>query len=59
MMKEEKEIEKMHTMVLTKTDKIETNPLQFTTVNKPTINKENELLVEIKACGAVALICIY
>jgi hypothetical protein len=29
-MKEEKEIEKMHAMVLTKTDKIETNPLQFT-----------------------------
>ena len=48
----------MHAMVLTKTDKIETNPLQFTTVNKPTINKENELLVEIKACCAIALICI-
>jgi alcohol dehydrogenase, propanol-preferring len=50
-MTEEKKMEKMHAMVLTKTDKIETNPLQFTTVNKPTINKENELLVEIKACG--------
>ncbi len=58
MMKEEKKIEKMHAMVLTKTDKIEITPLQFTTVNKPTINKENELLVEIKACDAIALICI-
>ena len=57
-MKEEMKIEKMHAMVLTKTDKIEINPLQFTIVNKSTINKENELLVEIKACGAVALICI-
>jgi hypothetical protein len=27
MMKKEKEIEKMHAMVLTKTDKIETTPL--------------------------------
>jgi hypothetical protein len=57
-MTEEKKMEKMHAMVLTKTDKIETTPLQFTTVNKPTINKENELLVEIKACGAVTLICV-
>ena len=32
-MTEEKKIEKMHTMVLTKTDKIEINPLQFTIVN--------------------------
>jgi propanol-preferring alcohol dehydrogenase len=45
------ENEKMHTMVLTKTAKIETNPLELTSINKPTINRDNELLVEIKACG--------
>jgi propanol-preferring alcohol dehydrogenase len=51
LMKSEKKKEKMHAMVLMKTDKIETNPLRLTSVDKPVINKENELIVEIKACG--------
>ena len=41
----------MYTMVLTKTANIETNPLEFTSIDKPKINRDNELLVEIKSCG--------
>ena len=41
----------MYAMVLTKTANIETNPLEFTSIDKPKINRDNELLVEIKSCG--------
>jgi alcohol dehydrogenase, propanol-preferring len=41
----------MHAMVLTKTANIEINPLEFISIDEPKINRDNELLVEIKSCG--------
>jgi alcohol dehydrogenase, propanol-preferring len=43
--------EKMKAMVLGKVAPIETRPLKLESVDKPTIRKGNEILIEIEACG--------
>ena len=44
-------MEKMRAMVLSKCGKIETNPLKLTTINRHEIQRANEILLKIEACG--------
>ncbi len=44
-------MEKMRAMVLSECGKIETEPLKLTQINKHEIKRENEVLIEIEACG--------
>ena len=44
-------MEKMRAMVLSKCAKIETNPLKLTNIDKHQIEKPNEILLKIEACG--------
>lgn len=44
-------MEKMRAMVLEKCDKIETNPLKFTTIDRHEIQSPEEILLKIEACG--------
>ena len=43
--------EKMRAMVLSKLAPIETKPLKFTEIDKHQINKPDEILIKIEACG--------
>ncbi len=43
--------EKMQAMVLNRTAPIETRPLKLMSIDKPSIKRGNELLLEIEACG--------
>ncbi|HEY8140609.1 MAG TPA: alcohol dehydrogenase catalytic domain-containing protein [Nitrososphaera sp.] len=43
--------EKMKAMVLGKTAPIETRPLRLKSIDKPSIRKGDDLLIEIEACG--------
>lgn len=43
--------EKMKAMVLRKLAPIETQPLKLTSVDRPTIRKRNDLVIEIEARG--------
>jgi propanol-preferring alcohol dehydrogenase len=43
--------EKMNAMVLDKTAPIETRPLRLKSIAKPSIKREDDLLIEIEACG--------
>ena len=43
--------EKMRAMVLSKCDKIESNPLKLTNIDKHKIQKDDEILLKIEACG--------
>ncbi len=43
--------ETMRAMVLSKLAPIETHPLNLTQIDKPKINKNNEVLIKIEACG--------
>ena len=44
-------MEKMCAMVLSKCAKIETNPLKLTNIDKHQIERPNEILLKIEACG--------
>lgn len=44
-------MEKMRAMVLSECAKIETKPLKLTNVNKHEIERSNEILLKIEACG--------
>ena len=44
-------MEKMRAMVLSECAKIETNPLKLTNIDKHQIEKPNEILLKIEACG--------
>ena len=44
-------MEKMRAMVLTECGKIETNPLKSTNIDKHQIERANEVLLKIEACG--------
>lgn len=44
-------MEKMRAMVLSKCDKIESNPLKLTTIDRHEITRTNEILIKIEACG--------
>ena len=44
-------MEKMRAMVLSKCGKIETNPLKLTTIDRHEIQRANEILLKIEACG--------
>tara|TARA_B100000470_G_scaffold134208_1_gene103925 strand:+ start:51 stop:1085 length:1035 start_codon:yes stop_codon:yes gene_type:complete len=44
-------MEKMRAMVLSECAKIETNPLKLTTIDRHEIERPNEILLKIEACG--------
>ena len=44
-------VKKMRAMVLSKLGSIETNPLKLTEINRHEIQRPNELLIKIEACG--------
>ena len=44
-------VEKMRAMVLSKLGPIETNPLKLTEIDRHEIQRPNELLIKIEACG--------
>ncbi|MFQ5496469.1 MAG: alcohol dehydrogenase catalytic domain-containing protein [Nitrosopumilus sp.] len=44
-------MEKMRAMVLTECAKIETNPLKLTQIDRHEIQRSNEILLKIEACG--------
>ena len=44
-------MEKMRAMVLSECAKIETNPLKSTNIDKHQIERPNEILLKIEACG--------
>jgi len=44
-------MEKMRAMILAECAKIETNPLKLTNIDKHQIEKPNEILLKIEACG--------
>ena len=44
-------MEKMRAMVLSECAKIETNPLKLTTIDRHEIQRPNEILLKIEACG--------
>jgi alcohol dehydrogenase, propanol-preferring len=44
-------MEKMRAMVLEKCAKIETNPLKLIEIDKHEIERPNEILIKIEACG--------
>ncbi len=44
-------MEKMRAMVLSECDKIETNPLKLTQIDRHEIQRPNEILLKIEACG--------
>ena len=44
-------MEKMRAMVLSKCGKIETNPLKITIIDRHEIQRANEILLKIEACG--------
>ena len=44
-------MEKMRAMVLSECAKIETNPLKPTNIDKHQIERSNEILLKIEACG--------
>lgn len=44
-------VKKMRAMVLSKLGPIETNPLKLTEINRHEIQRPNELLIKIEACG--------
>ena len=44
-------MEKMRAMVLSECAKIETNPLKSTNIDKHQIERQNEILLKIEACG--------
>lgn len=43
--------EKMNAMVLRRLGPIETHPLKMVSIDRPSIRRENQLLIEIQACG--------
>lgn len=46
-----KNMQKMKVMMLSKCAPIETNPLKLTEIDRHEINKSNEILLKIEACG--------
>ena len=44
-------MEKMRAMVLSECAKIETNPLKLTEIDRHEIQRPNEILLKIEACG--------
>ena len=44
-------MEKMRAMILSECAKIETNPLKLTQINRHEIQRSNEILLKIEACG--------